>query len=286
MKMMLRNAGLLCALVCFGLYVVLIPALYAKPRSQVSVEMQVALPRFVQVLMSVGDRFLAANLAGFRALVVSTEQMTPDNYHVLALVQTDAAWLNPAHEDNYYIATAILPWNGEVAAAQYILKLATAARPFDSQPPFYYGANAVHFLKNAVEGGEWIRIAADRTTDEMEQIQLQQLAANVVSKGDDIEQSIRLHKLMAKGTRHKSFARFLEKRIARLENFLMISQAMTKYQEIFDSKPAQLQDLVDRAVLTSIPADPFGMKYVIDARGRPQAVDPAMADVPAPRKTQ
>lgn len=66
----------------------------------------------------------------------------------------------------------------------------------------------------------------------------------------------------------------------------MISQAMTKYQEIFDNKPAQLQDLVDRAVLTSIPADPFGMKYVIDARGRPQAVDPAMADVPAPRKTQ
>jgi hypothetical protein len=35
-------------------------------------------------------------------------------------LQRDIAWFNPAHEDNYYIAAAILPWNGQVDAAQYV----------------------------------------------------------------------------------------------------------------------------------------------------------------------
>ena len=45
------------------------------------------------------------------------------------------SWLNPAHEDNYYVATATLPWNGQVDAAQMILRRATLARQKDSQPP-------------------------------------------------------------------------------------------------------------------------------------------------------
>jgi hypothetical protein len=45
----------------------------------------------------------------FRALVVSTETMSAENYRILGIVQSDAAWLNPAQEDNYYIAAAFCP---------------------------------------------------------------------------------------------------------------------------------------------------------------------------------
>lgn len=262
--------GLMLALVGCAAYEALVSALYARPRPPVATEMQVIIPRVVQVLMSAGDRYLAANLAGFRALVVSTETMKPESYRLLGAVQSDVAWLNPAHEDNYYIAAAILPWAGEVAATQYILRQATAARPFDSGPPFYYGFNELHFLKNPVEGAMWLRVAASHTTDEMEQIQLQQIAALWVSRGEDMELSIRLHRAMAKETRHKGFARFLEKRARRLENLLMLDRAIARYSEATGQLPIRVEHLVKFSILPAIPTDPFGMRYVIDANGKPQ----------------
>lgn len=235
------------------------------------------MPRFVQVLMAAGDRYLAANLAGFRTLVVSTETMQADNYRILGIVQSDAAWLNPAHEDNYYLAAAILPWAGEVAATQYILRQASAARPFDNGPPFFYGFNELHFLKNPAEGAQWLLVAASHSRDEMEQIQLQQMAALWVSKGEDREFSIRLHRTMARETRHKAFARFLEKRATRLENLWLLDRAVARYTELTGKPPGSLQQLVERSILPAIPKDPFATSYVLDAEGKPQVAQAAGA---------
>ncbi len=260
--------GLLLALLGLAVYAALIPALYARPRPPVSPEMEVALPRFVQVLMVAGDRYLAANLAGFRALVVSTEAMSAENYRILGIVQSDAAWLNPAHEDNYYVAAALLPWAGEVAAAQYVLRRATDARPFDTGPPFFYAFNELHFLKRPAEGAKWLMIAASHADNDMDQIQLQQMAALWVSKGEDIEFSIRLHRAMARETRYTSFARFLERRADRLENLLMLDRAIARYSETAGKPPTRLQQLVEASIVPAIPSDPFAMRYVIDRNGR------------------
>ena len=263
-----ERSGLLLAMLSLAVYAALIPALYARPRPPVSPEMEVALPRFVQVLMAAGDRYLAANLAGFRALVVSTEAMSAENYRILGIVQSDAAWLNPAHEDNYYLATALLPWAGEVAVAQYVLRRATEARPFDTAPPFFYGFNELHFLKRPAEGAKWLMIAASHAGNDMDQIQLQQMAALWVSKGEDIEFSIRLHRAMARETRYTSFARFLERRADRLENLLMLDRAIARYSEAAGKPPTRLQQLVEASIVPAIPTDPFAMRYVIDHNGR------------------
>lgn len=268
------RAGWLLAAIGAAVYALLLPALYARPRPPVTLEMQVAMPRFVQVLMAAGDRFLAANLAGFRALVASTETMQAENYRILGIVQSDAAWLNPAHEDNYYIAAAILPWAGEVAAAQYILGQATEGRPFDPLPPFYYGFDELHFRKDPVEGAKWLRIAASHTSDETEQIQLQQMAALWLSKGEDLEFSIRLLRTMARETRHKAFARFLEKRAERLQNLLLLERAIARYTALTREPPKRLQQIVERSILPVIPSDPFSQQYEIDAHGKPQVVQP------------
>ncbi len=275
------RCGLVLTLLALAAYAAVIPALYARPRPPVSPEMEVAMPRFVQVLMAAGDRYLAANLAGFRALVVSTQTMQAENYRILGIVQSDAAWLNPAHEDNYYLAAAILPWAGEVAATQYILRQASEARPFDTGPPFYYGFNELHFLKKPAEGAQWLLVAASHSSDEMEQIQFQQMAALWVSKGEDREYSIRLHRAMARETRHKAFARFLEKRATRLENLLLLERAVARYTEVTGQPPGRLQQLVERSILPAIPTDPFAMPYVLDAEGKPQ-VAPAAAAGRAP----
>lgn len=272
-----RYFGVVLAVLCLLAHSLLVPRLYSAARAEASTEMEVVLPRFVQVLMAAGDRFLAADLASFRALVVSTEQMTPEKYKILGKVQSDVAWLNPAHEDNYYVAAAILPWSGEVEAAQFILKAATEARPFDWAPPFYYGFNALRFQGNAVEGGKYMLIAADHASDEMEQLMLQQFAANWVGKGGDLEQTITFHRLMLKGVRYKSFALFIEKRIVRLENLLAINQAADRYAQQYGRHPANIGDLVQPSLMRELPADPFGMVYALDINGRAQAVVPQSA---------
>lgn len=275
--MAIVSRGSVIAAAAFALYAVTIPPLYQQPSVSASAEMQVALPRFVQVMMAGGDRYLAANLAGFRALVASTDTMGPDNYRIQAVVQSDAAWLNPAHEDNYYIAAAILPWNDQLDAAQFVLRQATQARPFDWQPPFYYAFNTLHFLKDSAEAAAWMRIAGRHTRDEMEQLSFQQLAAQWVSKGEDLELAIRLHRSMAKETKHRAFANFLERRALRLENQLALDYAIARYHQRFGSFPAQLSELVDRAIIAALPMDPFGMQYTIDDKGKSQ-VSPALAN--------
>lgn len=277
MAWLAQRFGLLLALLGLATYAAVLPALYAQPRPPVSPEMEVAMPRFVQVLMAAGDRYLAANLAVFRALVVSTETMAADNYRILATVQTDAAWLNPAQEDNYYLAAAILPWAGEVSATQYILRLATAARPFDPGPPFFYAFNELHFLKHPAEGAKWLLLAASHTQDTMEQLQLQQMAALWLGKGEDLELSIRLLRSMAQDSGHKSFARFLGKQADRLENLLSLDRAIGRYRELTGEAPTRPQQLVDRALLSAIPVDPFAMDYVIDGSGKAQVAQPAAA---------
>ena len=270
---------LFLALLFFVLYAAFIPALYGRPRPPASAEMEVAVPRFAQVLMAAGDRYLAADLAAFRVLVASTERMDEENYRILGIAQSDIAWFNPAHEDNYYIAAAILPWYGEVRVAQRILKAASEARPFDWQPAFYYAFNALHFQKNPEEGSKWLRVAADHAADDDEKIQLQQVAALWAGKGDDLEFAIRLHRGMAKETKHRSFATFLEKRAQRLENLLLLQRAMSRFASITGSKPVRLQQLVELSLVSAIPLDPFGMEYTIDGDGKPQAVQPNSASL-------
>ncbi len=274
MQIKAQRLWLIIALLAFGLYAALVPYIYSRPRPPVSSEMEVAIPRFAQVLMAAGDRYLAADLAGFRALVAPTEKMDAENYRILAIVQSDIAWFNPAHEDNYYVAAAILPWAGEIDAAQYILQRASVARPFDWLPAFYYAFNAFHLLKKPQEGAEWLRIAASQATDENEKIQLQQVAALWTAKGEDIEVAIRLHRAMAKEARDKGFAGFLEKRALRLENFLLLKLAMARYVEVTGEKPIRLQQLLEHGLILSVPSDPFGMQYVIDGDGKPKAVPP------------
>ena len=151
---------LLLALLLWGTYIFVAEQSRHLPRKTVSSEIRVALPLFVQVFMFGGDRYLAANVAGIRALVVETGKMSPDEFAILGRVQEDVSWLNPGHEDNYYTAAAILPWNGQLDAAQRILVRATEARFYDYQPAFYYAFHLLHYQRDAVGASDWLLKAA------------------------------------------------------------------------------------------------------------------------------
>lgn len=240
-----------------------------RPMNRTSGEMEVALPWFVQVLMSGGDRYLAADIGTIRALVVSTTKMDAGNYRVLARVQEDASWLNPGHADNYYIATAILPWVGEVDATQRILRNAIKGRPFDSLPPFYYAFNIYFFDKNPTKAAGWLREAAKREEIERNRFALEDMAARWYEKGNEPSVAISLVKAMAEDARDPAFKRFLLQRVDRLRMLESLDQAADRFEHDKGRKLERLDELVSAGYLAALPTDPFGFGFKLDENGRP-----------------
>lgn len=238
------------------------------PRQAVSIEMQVALPLFVQVAMAGGDRFLAANIAAVRALWVDNFKMQRDEFKILAKVQEDVSWLNPGHEDNYYIATAVLPWNGEVDAAQRILARATKARRFDYQPAFYYAFNLLHFKGDAVGASSWMREAAEYLPEGQNRLHMQNLAAIWLDKAGDLDLAIRVVDAMSKQSSRRDFRQYLELRVTRLRMLREMRVAAASYQQRFGRPVTALQDLVTSGMVKEIPQVPFGFGFAIDKQGQ------------------
>lgn len=238
-------------------------------RPAAGAEIEVTLPVFVQVVLAGGDRYLAASWAAVRALVTETVRMKPDDYQILARVQQDASWLNPAHEDNYYTAAAILPWEGQVQATQTILRRATAARPFDVQPPFYYGFYMVHFLDDPLGAAEWLRRAALHLPDPNERLMLQDVAARWLGRSQDLDMAARIVDAMAAQTKRKDFADYLHKRSQRLRDLAMLRRAADEYRQRVGRPPNSLADLQSQGIVKRLPVDPLGIGYAVNPAGLP-----------------
>lgn len=256
------------ALLAMAIFVATTQRLKVAPRQSVQVEMQVALPLFVQVLMTAGDRNLAANIAAIRALVVNNFKMKPEEFAILAKVQDDVSWLNPGHEDNYYIAAAILPWQGEVDAAQRILARATKVRRYDYQPAFFYAFNLLHFKGDAAGASAWMREAAEFLPEGNNRLHMQNLAAIWLDRVQDVDLAIGVVEAMAREAKRRDFREYLEKRVTRLQSLKVLRNAQASYQQRFNRPLVAVQDLVTAGIITELPQDPFGFGFGMDRSGR------------------
>lgn len=230
-------------------------------------ELQVVLPPLVQVVGSFGDRYLAANLSGFRALVAVPERMSPDEFAALGQTQLDIAWLNPAHEDNYYIAAAILPWNGQLRAAQGVLGRAAMGRPTDWWPLFYFGFHQAYLEGNPALGAATLQLAADRAVDPNERAILDDIASRWYEKGLDRRAAAGVLQTMADQARDRSFRRYLEKRVAALRGLQAIDDAVAAFQTSHGRAPVSVDELLRRRFLSERPMDPFGRELgIVDGK--------------------
>ena len=254
--------------VAAAIYAATVHSLESIPRPMQKELLAVAVPAPVQVLLAGGDRYLAANMAVFRALVVGTQQLDGETYEILGRVQSDAARLNPAHEDNYYISQAILPWNGQILADVFIQNEATEARPWDSLPPFFLGFDKYYFLHDPIAGARSMRIAAERSPPG-NRGSLTLMAARWSEKGDDPRVAVGLLEAMARNTRDRDLKRNIEARIERMNGLAELRDAARKFSETTGRAPATLSDLLGPELLARLPEDPLGQGFAIDGKGVP-----------------
>lgn len=252
----------------FMLFVAGVTQTRQLPRHKVSPEVEVVLPLFVQVGMAAGDRYLAANAATIRALVTDTGRMRPEEYPLLAQWQVGASWLNPAHEDNYYIASAVLPWNGQVGSAQKILYRASLSRPQDYQPSFLYAFHLLHFYADPAGAAEWLRRSAERLTNPDEQLVMQNLAAKWMDRSRDLDHAIGMVAALANQAKRKDFQRYLEMRVERLRGLKALRAAADRFVTSRKRPLRSLNELVVAGYIDKVPVDPLGLGYALAADGQ------------------
>ncbi len=229
-------------------------------------QMRIALPAELQVFMALGDRYLAANMEFFRALVLSIDNIDPDSLKVLAEVQKGASRLNPAHEDNYYIAQAILPWMGFVEPTQFIQSRATDARPWDFLPGFFHAFNRYYFENRPQEASNILLGVADRLPDNSGVLEI---AAKWQEKGEDPQAALAVIRAMLKETRDRKLRTVLQTRIDRLEGVVALREAAARYEKRTGQPLKRLDELVASGEMRTLPLDPTGLGYVLNERGEP-----------------
>lgn len=241
------------------------------PRQKAAEKINVAISPAVQIALSGGDPFLAANLAAFRATMVTVQDLDPADYPILSKVQDDASRLNPAQGDNYYVAQGVLPWIGEHRAAIAILERAARARPGDFLPPYFLGFDYMYFEGKFEESGRYYREAANRVGGKNRDALLNH-AAKFMEKSNDPATAIQFINGLIKSTRNQGLQQFLRVRIQRLEGLIVLREAAMKYQQQYQRPPSQLSELVESGILPALPADPLGVGYSLDEHGVPQII--------------
>lgn len=243
---------------------------HQRPEARAEV-LRVRLPIPVQLAYSAGDPYLAANLNVFRSLMVDARVTEEETYRIQGQLQADAAFFNPRHEDNYYVGAAILPWNGQVVAAQTVLLKAAQSRDWDMWPAFYYAFNAMYFERDMNKAGHWAEVAAARHPGNAGA--LRDMAAKWYSLGDDPEVAMNILVAMFEQSKDENFRALLAARIVRLDGLQKLRAAASAYHERNQRAPSSLEDLIGYANLEAVPEDPLQLGYVLSSEGQPQLAD-------------
>ena len=212
------------------------------------------------LLALLGDRHLAANIGYIR--VVTLSRFDDNNASTRAQIQQQTAFYNPRHEDNYDIAGALLPWEGEVKTAQEILLKAAAARPWDAYPYLLAGLNAANIDKNYNKAASYIAKAAVKETGQNRDYLLN-LAAKYHSQQRDLGAALAQLKTLQQSAVSTRAKRLLAAREQRLQQLLFLQTAVDRFFNSTGSYPQTLDELQTARFINTIPKDPYGQAYTL-----------------------
>jgi hypothetical protein len=219
----------------------------------------VVLPPELQIVLYLGDRYLAANVESTRVLATGGDIKgdLSDYFHRLHQVVSD---LNSCHEDNYYIANALLAWAGGIDAALDILRGATTCRFWDEVPPFFLGYNLYFFKRKYGEAKDFLFSAAERST--ANRVGFQKMGIMFESESyPDVAAARNYLMLQREAARDQKLQHMLTQRIDRLNGLITLRTAQVAYERKNGIPLEDPNDLLASGVLTAFPDDPIKLGY-------------------------
>ena len=249
----------------------------APPTATPLIEGRVVIAAPVLLLLFGGDRFLAANVEVMRLAATGVDGGMADTDY-LVRAHKEVSRFNPCHEDNYYLANALLTWGGAVDEGEAVLRAATGCRFWDEWPPFFYGFNRFFFQRDVTGAVPALEEAANRASDnaagfrklavmiQAEQIPDERLALEFLRNERDLSRDPRLKEM-------------LTKRVTRLEGLVALREAQRLYEERMHEPLRDPQQLLDSGFLEAFPEDPLRLGYeFVDGRFTLKKIEMAGAE--------
>lgn len=223
---------------------------------------RVVVPAPMQVTLAVGDRFLAADLEAIRTLATPSDALEADadNMSFAIRARNVVARLNPCHEDNYYLANALLTWGGALRQGNDVLRAAAECRFWDEFPLFFYGFNLFYFQGDVPGATYALNQAADRSKDNA--VALRKLAIMITAGSlQDDAAALSYLENERKQAKDDKLRGMLDKRIARLQGLIVLRQAQATYERRFGKPLTDPQAVITAGILKGFPADPLKIGY-------------------------
>lgn len=267
-----RGAGALLAALCgFGVFAALVLGrgpLQAPPEPDVNDRVVISAP--VQVVLAAGDRFLAADFETIRVMATADEgaRSAADTASFRIRAHRVIAQLNPCHEDNYYVANAVLSWGGASSEAQDVLRRTINCRHWDEFPPFFYGINQWFFNRDGGEARRALEIAAERAKSAENARAMRRIGIMIEADRFPEEQAaLAFLENERTQTSDEKLQAMLEARIQRLKGLVALREAQGRYEERMGRPLTHPNELISSGVLAEFPSDPLGLGYEF-AEGR------------------
>jgi hypothetical protein len=187
----------------------------------------------------------------------------PEYYSMFRTLQT-ALRLDPYNMDAYYFTQAAFTWEvGRIKEVNNILDYGMRYRTWDYQLPFFAGFNSAFFLKDYTGAAEYMKKAAKLSGDPL----FTNLAARFFYESGREDLGIMFIKSMQKSTRDRKVRRLFQMRIRALEAVQKIRAAANGFASHYGRLPRTVDELVEKGLLDSVPADPYGGKFFITPAG-------------------
>lgn len=213
----------------------------------------------IELMLTGGDRFLAANMEAIRSAATGPADDRDDTLYRIRTHQV-ASQLNPCHEDNLYLGNAMLSWGGAVNEGSDILRRSTECRFWDEYPPFFYGFNLHFFYKNEAEASRMFAVAAQRSKQNR---LVMEKTAIMIAAGQFNDEKLALDYIRHEHDRSSDpkLRQSLQKRIVRLEGLMVLRDAQHRFEQRFGRPLTSPAQLIESGILSQFPVDPLGLGY-------------------------
>lgn len=168
--------------------------------------------------------------------------------------------------DPYLFAETMLAWQaGLPKEANKLLLKAAKHRTEDYRPLYFIGFNHFYFQKDPYQAAKYLRRAAQLPEAPS---YLKGLAARMSLYGNQTAMGITFLEDILKDTLDPTIRLYLGKRLATLKIIASLEEKVKEYKSTHKTLPQSLDDLVKTGIISSIPDDPYGGRFVLLENGR------------------
>jgi hypothetical protein len=217
-----------------------------------------------------GFRNVLSDIVWLQAVqVAGNPRMTPAEYDRLYVLLNVGADLDPKFEMPYLLGGLVLgesPQHG--LEALRVFERGKVTHPADWRFPFYIGFTHYFSLGDAVAGGGAMAEAARLPGSPS---YLPGLASRMLSEARAPEAALRLLEPIVRQETDPSRRAVLERRIREVtveRDLLALERAVESYREKMEAVPRELSDLVRAGILSGIPEEPNGGRYLMEPGGK------------------